>query len=87
MSAMEVLSMSEIKISLTSKKFCCEFGIKEKDFVVGHIGKFMDAKNHEFLLDVFKNISEKNKAHLIKEAYRPQLDYLKVVDEVYFEGE
>lgn len=29
----------------------------------------------------------KEKAHLIKEAYRPQLDYLKVVDEVYFEGE
>lgn len=30
-----------------------EFGIKEEDFVVGHIGKFMDAKNHEFLIMVF----------------------------------
>jgi glycosyltransferase involved in cell wall biosynthesis len=30
-----------------------EFGIKEEDFVVGHIGKFMDAKNHEFLIKVF----------------------------------
>lgn len=29
----------------------------------------------------------KEKAHLIKEAYQPQLDYLKVVDEIYFEGE
>ncbi len=27
-----------------------------------------------------------NNAHIIKEAYQPQLDYLKVVDEVYFEG-
>ncbi len=27
------------------------------------------------------------KAHIIKEAYQPQLDYLKVVDEVYFKGE
>lgn len=30
-----------------------EFGIKEDEFVVGHIGKFMDAKNHEFLIKVF----------------------------------
>lgn len=30
-----------------------EFGIKEEDFVIGHIGKFMDAKNHEFLIKVF----------------------------------
>lgn len=28
----------------------------------------------------------KEKAHLIKEAYQPQLDYLNVVDQVYFEG-
>ena len=39
MSAMEVFSMSEIKISLTSKKFCCEFGIKEKlTFIRGDSG-------------------------------------------------
>lgn len=30
-----------------------EFGIKNHEFVVGHIGKFMDAKNHEFLIKVF----------------------------------
>lgn len=29
----------------------------------------------------------KEKAHIIKETYQPQLDYLKVVDKVYFEGE
>ena len=27
------------------------------------------------------------KAHIIKEAYQPQLDYLKVVDKIYFKGE
>jgi penicillin-binding protein-related factor A (putative recombinase) len=27
------------------------------------------------------------KAHLIKESYQPQLDYLKAVDEIYFKGE
>lgn len=30
-----------------------EFGIEEDEFVVGHIGKFMDAKNHVFLIKVF----------------------------------
>ena len=33
----------------------------------------------------YKYIEEK--AHIIKEAYKPQLDYLKVVDEIYFKGE
>ncbi|MBE6145578.1 MAG: Holliday junction resolvase RecU [Firmicutes bacterium] len=27
------------------------------------------------------------KAHIIKEAYQPQLDYLSVVDKIYFKGE
>lgn len=30
-----------------------EFSIKENEFVVGHIGKFMNAKNHVFLIQVF----------------------------------
>lgn len=37
----------------TRNKIRKEFGIFEKEFVVGHIGKFMDAKNHEFLIKVF----------------------------------
>lgn len=30
-----------------------EFNIANTEFVIGHIGKFMDAKNHEFLIKVF----------------------------------
>lgn len=30
-----------------------EFGIKENEFIIGHIGKFMDAKNHKFLIKIF----------------------------------
>lgn len=30
-----------------------EFKIKENEFIVGHIGKFVDAKNHEFLIKLF----------------------------------
>lgn len=39
--------------SQTCKLIREEFKIEKNDFVVGHIGKFMDAKNHEFLIKVF----------------------------------
>ena len=35
------------------KKIRQEFYIQDKELVVGHIGKFMDAKNHEFLIKVY----------------------------------
>ena len=34
-----------------------ELGIDNETFVVGHVGRFADVKNHLFLLDVFKEIS------------------------------
>ena len=34
-----------------------QLGLNDK-FVIGHIGRFTFAKNHEFLLDVFKKISD-----------------------------
>lgn len=37
-----------------------EFGIIESDFLVGHIGKFMDAKNHEFLIKIFSSYHSKH---------------------------
>ncbi len=37
-----------------------EFNIDKNQFVIGHIGRFNDQKNHSFLLDVFKNINEKD---------------------------
>lgn len=35
-----------------------ELGIEDK-FIVGHIGRFQEQKNHKFLIDVFKNILKK----------------------------
>ena len=35
-----------------------ELGIEDK-FVIGHVGRFCYAKNHEFLIDVFERIHEK----------------------------
>ncbi len=35
-----------------------EYGISEEKFVIGHVGRFAFAKNHKFLLEVFKKVSE-----------------------------
>jgi len=36
-----------------------EFGIEDK-YIVGHIGRFDLQKNHEFLIDIFKEVHDKN---------------------------
>ena len=46
-----------------------ELKIEEK-FVIGHIGRFSEQKNHTFLIDIFKKVAEKNDnaiLHLIGE--------------------
>ena len=35
-----------------------EFGIRDDEYVIGHVGRFVDAKNHSFLIDIFKNVTE-----------------------------
>lgn len=37
-----------------------QYGL-EDSFVIGHVGRFHYAKNHEFLLEIFANICQKNK--------------------------
>lgn len=55
-----------------------EFGIGDNEFVVGHIGKFMDAKNHEFLIKVFaKYHSDHPQSRLMlvgDGAWRPRIE-------------
>lgn len=33
----------------------------EKKFVIGHVGRFIKAKNHVFLIDIFKAVHDRNK--------------------------
>lgn len=40
-------------------EFKTEAGLKE-GIVIGHIGRFIEAKNHKFLLEVFKSVLKKN---------------------------
>src|SRR5699024_2606304 len=41
------------------KKFKMEEGIA-KSFVIGHIGRFIEGKNHNFLLEILKCLVKKN---------------------------
>lgn len=43
----------------TSVKYRNELNIRQDSFVVGHIGSLSNAKNHSFLIDIFKAILEK----------------------------
>ena len=31
-------------------------GFSEKDFIIGHVGRFVDQKNHNFLIDIFNEL-------------------------------
>ena len=42
------------------KKLRKEFVIKDSTIVIGHVGRFVQQKNHTFLVDVFKEYHKKN---------------------------
>lgn len=37
----------------------------QNSFVIGHVGRFVDQKNHSFLLDIFKKVYEKEKTAIL----------------------
>ena len=45
---------------LNREKIRKECGIRDDQFVIGHIGRFNTQKNHQFLIDVFFKYHEKN---------------------------
>lgn len=48
------------------EKIRAEYGIENSAFVVGHIGRFNNQKNHKFLIDVFSEIHKReNSAKLL----------------------
>ena len=69
------------------------FGIKEDEFVIGHVGRFSPVKNHRFILDVFAAIQEQCKAKLLLVGDGPlrtnierEVKKLKLDDKVIFTG-
>lgn len=60
------------------KKKRKELGIKDTTFVVGHIGRFVEQKNHRFLIDIFYEIHKKNKdSVLLLAGQGPLMDEMK----------
>lgn len=54
-----------------------ELGIEDK-FVIGHIGRFNDQKNHPFLLNIFEKTAEKNSnAYLVLVGNGPDFEKVK----------
>jgi glycosyltransferase involved in cell wall biosynthesis len=43
-----------------------EFGIKDNAFVIGHVGRFMEQKNHQFLIKIFLEVlKQESKSYLL----------------------
>ncbi len=72
-----------------------ELCINEDTFVVGHIGRFVEQKNHRFLIDIFNEIKKKNnnsvlllagKGPLMKEM-KEKVNNLGLNDSVRFLGQ
>lgn len=48
------------------KKIREKLGIKSEEIVIGHVGRFIDVKNHKFIIDCFEQVlKENNKYKLI----------------------
>lgn len=72
-----------------------EFQIKEDIVVLGHIGRFMPQKNHDFLIDIFNEYHKLNNNSLLflagagplEEAVRQKVASLGLTDAVIFAGQ
>lgn len=42
-----------------------ELNIKKNEIVIGHVGRFVKQKNHEFLIDIFNEIYKQNKNSIL----------------------
>lgn len=61
-----------------------KLGLKEDDFLIGHVGRFNYQKNQEFLLEVFKEIVEKkNNSWLVLVGTGPDFEKIQKLIEVH----
>ncbi len=57
------IDLEKYKYDAKTRKAVREsLNIDDEDFLVGHVGRFMYQKNHEYILDVFEDFSKKRKA-------------------------
>lgn len=71
-----------------------EFGLENNIKIITHIGRFVEAKNHEFIIDVFSNLFKEDKNYRLflcgdgplKEEIENKVFNLKLEDYIYFLG-
>ena len=76
------------------KEIRTKYGIKDDDFVIGHVGRFYPQKNHDFLIDVFSEVRlQKPNAKLLllgdgplQEKIRQKVETLGIAEAVIFAG-
>lgn len=54
-----------------------EFGLSEDTMILGHIGRFLVSKNHDFILDCYKEICKQRKVALFLVGEGPLMDKIK----------
>ena len=72
-----------------------ELNIKDNQLVIGHIGRFVQQKNHEFLIDIFNEIYKQDKNAILlligegplKEEIQNKVDELRLDKNVKFLGQ
>jgi len=72
-----------------------ELKLKDTDIVVGHIGRFMKQKNHEFLIDIFRELHKENNNYKLlligqgplEEEMKQKVKDLEIEDSVMFLGQ
>ncbi len=72
-----------------------EIGLTDSDIVIGHIGRFMEQKNHDFLVDIFYELHKDNKNYKLmllgqgplQDKIKNKVGYLGINNDVYFLGQ
>jgi len=65
-SGMELRTFYSAREKIDCRKKRKELGIGLEDFVIGNVGRLETRKGHEFLIDAFKNLAEKQKEDQVK---------------------
>ena len=72
-----------------------ELNVNDDNFVIGHIGRFVPVKNHEFLLEIFNEVHKNNKKAILlligqgpmEENIKEKVKELKLTKSVKFLGQ
>lgn len=81
-------------VGLDNKEAKIRLGINEDFFVIGHVGRFFNQKNHTFIIDIFVEILKKRKDSLLllvgdgelKKSIENKVSELGIISNVMFLG-